>query len=78
MARHTEHAAQREAKNAAKIAEGTRLELQQATLLEKERIRREKEKAQRMLMRSIRSSGGGFFESDTAAGSTLGSSGTLG
>lgn len=76
MARHTEHAAQREAKKAAVIAEGTRQELAAATLLEKERIKREKEKSQRMLMRSIRSAGGGFFESDS--GSTLGASGTLG
>lgn len=39
---------------------------------------REREKAQRILMRSLRAGNGGFFETDTAASQTLGGSSQIG
>lgn len=76
MARHQMHAAQREAKWAARSADDARMELEEQTRLEKERQDREKLKAQRLLMRSLRASAGGYFEGD--AGATLGGSGVIG
>lgn len=76
MARHKVHAAQREAKAAAAEAQQVREELNKNTALEKEKNNREKLKAQRILMRSIRAGGGGYFETDQ--GSSLGGSGVIG
>ena len=76
MARHKVHAAQREASAAAADAQQVRTELAQNTAMEKEKSNREKMKAQRLLMRSIRAGGGGFFETDQ--GSSLGGDGVLG
>lgn len=76
MARHKVHAAQREAKAAAAEAQQVRQELDRNTALEKEKSNREKLKAQRILMRSIRAGGGGYFETDQ--GSSLGGSGVIG
>lgn len=76
MARHKVHAAQREAKAAAAEAQQVREELNKNTALEKEKNNREKIKAQRILMRSIRAGGGGYFETDQ--GSSLGGSGVIG
>jgi len=76
MARHKVHAAQREAKAAAAEAQQVRQELEQNTAIEKEKNDREKLKAQRILMRSIRAGGGGYFETDQ--GSSLGGSGVIG
>ncbi len=76
MARHKVHAAQREAKAAAAEAQSAREELNRNTALEKEKNNREKLKAQRILLRSIRAGSGGFFETDQ--GSTLGGSGVIG
>lgn len=78
MSRHKVHAAQREASAAAASAEQARQELANQTAMEKERTNREKMKAQRLLMRSLRAGSGGFFETDTGADSTLGGSGVLG
>lgn len=77
MSRHTEHAAKREATAAAAAADATRLELENQTKIDKEKQNREKIKAQRILMRSMRSGAGGYFETDPG-GSTLGGSGVLG
>jgi hypothetical protein len=76
MSRHKVHRAQREAEEAAAQAETLRGELERDRKLEKERTDREKKKAQRILMRSLRAGSGGYFESD--AGSTLGGSGAIG
>ena len=80
MSRHKQHAAQREAKYAAEAAavaaQQAVVELQQQTAIEKEKSNREKLKAQRILMRTLRAGGGGFFETDQ--GSTLGGSGVIG
>ncbi|CZH71103.1 TPA: hypothetical protein JBL19_06210 [Legionella pneumophila] len=76
MSRHKVHAAQREAKAAAFAADQARLELEEQTKLEKERANREKLKAQRLLMRSLRAGAGGYFETDQ--GSTLGGEGVIG
>lgn len=76
MARHKVHAAQREAKAAAAEAQQARQELNANTTLEKANNNREKLKAQRILMRSIRAGGGGYFETDQ--GSSLGGSGVIG
>ncbi len=76
MARHKVHAAQREAKAAAAEAQQVRQELDRNTAIEKEKNNREKLKAQRILMRSIRAGGGGYFETDQ--GSSLGGSGVIG
>ena len=79
MARHQVHAAKREAAAAASQAETLRGELEAQTKLEKERTDREKMKAQRLLMRSLRAGSGGFFETDTGSqGSLLGGSGVIG
>ncbi len=53
-----------------------RIELQNQTNLEKEKSNREKIKAQRLMMRSLRAGSGGYFETDQ--GSTLGGSGVIG
>lgn len=76
MSRHTAHQAQREANQAAIAADTRRVELENQTRLEKEKTEREKLKAQRILMRSLRAGAGGYFETDT--GSTLGGSGVIG
>ena len=76
MARHTQHAAQREANAAAASADAARVKLEEQTAIEKERANKEKVKSQRLLMRSLRAGGGGFFETDQ--GSTLGGSGVIG
>lgn len=78
MARHKAHAAQREAKYAAQAADVARQDLEKETALAKENTKKEKLKAQRLLMRSLRAGGGGYFETDTGAGSTLGGSGVIG
>ncbi len=78
MSRHKVHAAQREAKAAAAAADSARIDLENQTKIEKERQTREKIKAQRILMRSLRAGSGGYFETDTGAGSTLGGSGVIG
>ncbi len=77
MSRHKVHAAQREAAAAAQAADSARVDLENQTKIEKERQNREKIKAQRILMRSLRAGSGGYFETD-AAGSTLGGSGVIG
>jgi len=77
MARHKVHAAQREAAAAAAQADTLRGELEAQTKLEKERTDREKMKAQRLLMRSLRAGSGGYFETDQG-GSLLGGSGVIG
>lgn len=76
MARNKAHAAQREAQAAAAAADGARRELEEQTKIEKERQNREKLKAQRVLMRSLRAGAGGYFETDS--GTTLGGSGVIG
>lgn len=76
MSRHKVHAAQREAQAAAAAADSARQDLEAQTKIEKERQNREKLKAQRVLMRSLRAASGGYFETDS--GSTLGGSGVLG
>jgi hypothetical protein len=53
-----------------------RQELAQQTALEKDKSNREKMKAQRLLMRSLRAGSGGVFETDQ--GTTLGGSGVIG
>jgi len=80
MARHKVHAAKREAAAAAQQADTLRGELEAQTKLEKERTDREKIKAQRLLMRSLRAGSGGYFETDTGSGSgsLLGGSGVIG
>lgn len=77
MSRHKVHAAQREAKYAAQAADSARADLEAQTKIEKERQNREKLKAQRVLMRSLRASSGGYFETD-GSGTTLGGSGVIG
>jgi hypothetical protein len=76
MARHQVNAAKREANSAAAEAQKIREELTANTALEKEKSNREKLKAQRVLMRSIRAGSGGFFETDQ--GAKLGGSGVIG
>lgn len=78
MARHQLHAAQREAAAAAQAADAARVDLENQTKVEKERQTREKIKAQRILMRSLRAGSGGYFESDQGAGTLLGGSGVMG
>lgn len=78
MTRHKVHAAQREAKWAARAADEARLDLERQTQIEKERQNREKLKAQRLLMRSLRAGAGGYFETDQGSGQTLGGSGVIG
>ena len=79
MSRHKVHAAQREAAAAAGQADQLRGELEAQTKLEKERTDREKIKAQRLLMRSLRAGSGGFFETDAGSqGELLGGSGVIG
>jgi hypothetical protein len=78
MSRHKVHAAQREAQAAAAAADAARADLEAQTKLEKERQNREKVKSQRILMRSLRAAQGGYFETDTGSGSTLGGSGVVG
>lgn len=71
------------AKRAAnQAAESSRIEAenyrQQTSLLQR-RTEDQSKKAQRLLMRSLRARGAGFFETDFAPGSTLGgNAGTLG
>jgi hypothetical protein len=77
MARFNGHA-QREARSAASAADAARIDLENQTKVEKERQTREKIKAQRILMRSMRAGNGGYFESDTGKGQTLGGSGVIG
>ena len=77
MSRHKVHAAQREAQYAAQAADSARADLEAQTKIEKERQNREKLKAQRVLMRSLRASSGGYFETD-GSGTTLGGSGVIG
>jgi hypothetical protein len=77
MSRHKVHAAQREAQYAAEAADAARVDLENQTKVEKERQTREKIKAQRILMRSLRAGSGGYFESDQA-GTVLGGSGVIG
>lgn len=76
MSRFQSHSAQREAKAAAQAADVARVDLENQTKVEKERQSREKIKAQRILMRSMRAGSGGYFESDQ--GTTLGGSGVIG
>ena len=76
MARHQQHAAQREAQASAAQAQQIRNELAEQTKLEKDRAARERERAQRVMMRSLRAGSGGYFETDT--NSTLGGSGVIG
>lgn len=78
MSRHKVHAAQREAKYAAQAADSARIDLENQTKIEKERQSREKIKAQRILMRSLRAGSGGYFESDQGSGTVLGGSGVIG
>lgn len=78
MSRHKVHAAQREAQAAAAAADSARADLEAQTKIEKERQNREKLKAQRVLMRSLRASSGGYFETDSGSGTTLGGSGVIG
>ena len=81
MARHTVHAAEREAQSAAEAADKARADLENMTRLEKEKTEREKQKAQRLLMRSLRAGGGGYFETDTSTsgkGTLLGGTGAVG
>ncbi len=78
MSRHKVHAAQREAAASAAEADRVRGELEAQTKLEKERTDREKMKAQRLLMRSLRAGSGGFFETDSGQGALLGGSGVIG
>ena len=77
MSRHKVHAAQREAQAAAAAADSARADLEAQTKIEKERQNREKLKAQRVLMRSLRAASGGYFETDSP-GTTLGGSGVIG
>lgn len=77
MSRHKVHAAQREAAAAARQADTLRGELQAQSKIERDRTDREKMKAQRLFMRSLRAGSGGYFETDTQ-GSLLGGSGVLG
>jgi hypothetical protein len=67
--------AKRQAQYAAEEAERVRGELTRQTEELKRQREQEKRKAQRLLMRSLRASGGGFFETDAQ---TLGSAGVLG
>jgi len=78
MSRHKVHKAQREADAAAAAADQARGELEAQTKLEKERTAREKNKAQRVLMRSLRAGSGGYFESDQGKSTQLGGSGVIG
>lgn len=78
MSRHKVHKAQREANAAAAEAQQARDELAANTAVEKEKANREKLKAQRLLMRSIRAGGGGYFETDQGKGTALGGSGVIG
>ena len=78
MSRHKVHAAQREAQQAAAAADSARADLEAQTKIEKERQNREKSKAQRVLMRSLRAASGGYFETDSGSGTTLGGSGVIG
>lgn len=76
MSRHKDNAALREAHAAAQEAERLRGELEAQTRAEKEKANREKIKAQRLLMRSLRAGSGGYFETDASA--QLGGSGVIG
>lgn len=67
--------AKREARESAQQATIATQKLQEQTTLLKERSDAEKTRAQRLLMRSMRAAGGGYFES---ASNTLGSTGVLG
>jgi len=78
MARHKVHQAQRDAQYAAQAADTARQDLDKVTKAEKDKSNREKMKAQRLLMRSLRAGGGGYFETDQGGGSTLGGSGVIG
>lgn len=80
MTRHKVHAAEREAESAALAADKARADLENMTRVEKEKSEREKQKAQRLLMRSLRGGGGGYFETDagTSKGTLLGGNGGVG
>jgi len=70
--------AKREARTAASQAEAARSELAKQTAELKAQKERDQKRAERLLFRSLRASGGGFFATDAGAGSTLGGSGVLG
>lgn len=72
--------AERRAEDAARSSERSRQLLEDQTKILKARTDKEARKAQRLLMRSSRAAGGGFFESDSvkADQSSLGGSGVLG
>lgn len=67
--------ARTQARIAANQATGERIVLQRQTEELKRQSEEEKRRAQRLLMRSMRASSGGFFETDPQ---TLGGSGVLG
>lgn len=69
---------QRQARDAAREAKAARMELAQQAQKDRERANREKVKAQRLMLRSLRAGAGGFFETDQPTGQTLGGGGTLG
>ena len=68
--------AKRAASDAAAASREEAARYREATAMVKQRTEQERLKAQRLLMRSLRSRGTGIFESDFI--STLGGQGTLG
>lgn len=69
--------AKRQAKAAAAQSEQARIELAQQTEFLRKQSEDEKKRANRLLLRSVRAAGGGFFETDSG-GQTLGGTGVLG
>lgn len=72
--------AERQAEEAARAANQARQNLEEQTKILKQRSEREARKAQRILMRSSRAAGGGYFSTDAPkpAADSLGGSGVLG
>ncbi len=68
-------------RRANQAAEASRVEsenMRQQTAILQKRTEDASKKAQRVLMRSLRARGAGFFETDFAPAATLGGGGTLG
>ena len=70
--------AKRQARAAAEASREEAANLRSQTEILKKRTESQAMKAQRILMRSLRARGAGFFETDFTPADTLGGGGTLG